>query len=215
MLRRQGAPVLAPLHLELLWASKQWGDSQATGRPRLSSGVSAPCCVRIRHPGAVSLQMFDPRRRGPDEGHASSAALRPCGPAPTCWHMDEAALAESMRELADGVRPWEKGAFTAVRRLQEAERNHGRVDEMSYQGHHVAVKRMPNWWVEDDPRAFQRKHRHQLERPWVDVGIVAELQRAHYPYTCELIGIFRDDHCTYVVSSLASHGDMFMWAEKA
>ncbi|CAK0801007.1 unnamed protein product, partial [Prorocentrum cordatum] len=68
-----------------------------------------------------------------------------CGPAPTCWHMDEAALAESMRELADGVRPWEKGAFTAVRRLQEAERNHGRVDEMSYQGHHVAVKRMPNW----------------------------------------------------------------------
>ncbi|CAK0801001.1 unnamed protein product, partial [Prorocentrum cordatum] len=138
-----------------------------------------------------------------------------CGPAPTCWHMDEAALAESMRELADGVRPWEKGAFTAVRRLQEAERNHGRVDEMSYQGHHVAVKRMPNWWVEDDPRAFQRKHRHQLERPWVDVGIVAELQRAHYPYTCELIGIFRDDHCTYVVSSLASHGDMFMWAEKA
>ncbi|CAK0801003.1 unnamed protein product, partial [Prorocentrum cordatum] len=166
--------------------------------------------------------------REPPPVRCSLALIRECGvfrvlapwlgaggPAPTCWHMDEAALAESMRELADGVRPWEKGAFTAVRRLQEAERNHGRVDEMSYQGHHVAVKRMPNWWVEDDPRAFQRKHRHQLERPWVDVGIVAELQRAHYPYTCELIGIFRDDHCTYVVSSLASHGDMFMWAEKA
>jgi serine/threonine protein kinase len=129
--------------------------------------------------------------------------------------MNEAALAESMRELADGVRPWERGSFTAVRRLQEASRNHGRVDEMSYQGHHVAVKRMPNWWVQDDQRAFRRNHQHQLERPWVDLGIVAELQRAHYPYTCELIGIFRDDSCTYVVSSLASHGDMFSWAEKA
>mmetsp|Transcript_59838 Transcript_59838/g.167013 ORF Transcript_59838/g.167013 Transcript_59838/m.167013 type:complete len:400 (-) Transcript_59838:35-1234(-) len=135
--------------------------------------------------------------------------------APACRHMNEAALAESMRELADGVRPWERGAFTAVRKLQEASRNHGRVDEMSYQGLHVAVKRMPNWWVQDDQCAFQRRHRHQLERPWVDLGILAELHRAQYPYACELIGIFRDDRCTYVVSSLASHGDLFLWAERA
>jgi len=79
----------------------------------------------------------------------------------------------------------------------------------------VAVKRMPNWWVQDDQCAFQRRHRHQLERPWVDLGILAELHRAQYPYACELIGIFRDDRCTYVVSSLASHGDLFLWAERA
>ncbi|CAK0801004.1 unnamed protein product, partial [Prorocentrum cordatum] len=102
-------------------------------------------------------------------------------------------------------------------RIPDAPRQHQRGGDVAFlKG--ARAQRCPHVqqrWVEDDPRAFQRKHRHQLERPWVDVGIVAELQRAHYPYTCELIGIFRDDHCTYVVSSLASHGDMFMWAEKA
>jgi serine/threonine protein kinase len=132
-----------------------------------------------------------------------------------CTPLSESVLRESMKELADGVRPVERGSFTMVRRLQSASRNHGRVDAMSYQGHHVAVKRMPNWWVQDDHAAFHKKYRFELERPWVDFGIVAELQRAHYPYTCEMIGIFRDDNCTYVVSSLATRGDLFAWAQTA
>jgi serine/threonine protein kinase len=45
----------------------------------------------------------------------------------------------------------------------------------------------------------------------VDVGILRRLNEIGYPYTVKLLGVFADGESTYVVSSLASEGDLFTW----
>jgi serine/threonine protein kinase len=120
-----------------------------------------------------------------------------------------------MSSLAVQVQPWKPGGFTMVRAIQGAPRNHGKVDEMRFEGKLVAVKRMPNWWVTESFENFESKYPKEVERPWHDLGIAAALRQRGFAHTCELLGIFRDNNLTYTVSELATHGDLFSWSIEA
>lgn len=125
-------------------------------------------------------------------------------------------LQESMEKVALNVRPWDPMDFKLERTLQDAIRNHGRVDLMRCRegDGKVAVKRMPNRWIRSGPVEFQEQYPSASERPWCDLGLVRQLNELKYPYVCELLGVFRDDDSTYVVTSLATDGDLFSWCDR-
>lgn len=126
-------------------------------------------------------------------------------------------LEESMIAAASEVKMWDGKTFTSVQRLQEAVRNHGFVDMMRSNeelgSRMVAVKRMPNSWVTAGPHEFRKQYPTTPERPWYDIGIVRELNNLRYAHVCELVGMYRDYEHTYVVTSLATQGDLFGWCE--
>mmetsp|Transcript_83854 Transcript_83854/g.211182 ORF Transcript_83854/g.211182 Transcript_83854/m.211182 type:complete len:389 (+) Transcript_83854:47-1213(+) len=113
-----------------------------------------------------------------------------------------------------GVRAWEPGRFFMVGKVQDAARNQGVVHQMYdvLQGERVAVKQMPNEWVCADHEISLFVHRHETERPWMDIGCSALLNLIGYPYACPLVGVYRDSESTFVVSKLASEGDLFSWS---
>eukprot|EP00929_Paragymnodinium_shiwhaense_P008672 TRINITY_DN112635_c0_g1_i1.p1 TRINITY_DN112635_c0_g1~~TRINITY_DN112635_c0_g1_i1.p1 ORF type:complete len:416 (+),score=114.40 TRINITY_DN112635_c0_g1_i1:182-1429(+) len=125
-------------------------------------------------------------------------------------------LDSTLTDLAQKVTTWKdgQGGFTLIKTMQEAVRNHGRVDLMEMpNGRKVAVKRMPTRWVRTGPREFKEQYPSASERPWYDFGLVHALNKKDFPYICELIGIFRDDANTFVVSGLATGGDLFGWCD--
>jgi len=138
--------------------------------------------------------------------------------------MDEASfltpdgLLDTMKQVAADVTEWTPTAFVLVRQLQEAIRNHGRVDLMrrkdSQGGQLVAVKRMPTRWVTAGPEEFSSRYPSASERPWFDIGLVRYLNRLRFPFVCDLFAIFSDSEATYVVTSLATEGDLFAWCER-
>lgn len=113
------------------------------------------------------------------------------------------------------VRPWEPGRFEMVRKLQDATRNRGQVHLMRdiSEDRLVAVKQMPNRWIRSCHSDFVIEHPAETEMPWQDVGCVQFLNSMGYPYACSLLGVYRDDQHTYVVTSFASEGDLFSWCE--
>eukprot|EP00929_Paragymnodinium_shiwhaense_P001843 TRINITY_DN102056_c0_g1_i1.p1 TRINITY_DN102056_c0_g1~~TRINITY_DN102056_c0_g1_i1.p1 ORF type:complete len:592 (+),score=82.61 TRINITY_DN102056_c0_g1_i1:106-1776(+) len=113
----------------------------------------------------------------------------------------------------DLVKPWEPRWYSFTKTLQDAPRNQGRVDMMKSLelGHLVAVKRMPNSWIQTDPHTFRRLHPKSSELPWLDIAIVDFLSQKDFPFVCRLMGVFHDNVYTYVVSELATEGDLFNW----
>jgi len=122
-------------------------------------------------------------------------------------------LANAMTAAACSVQPWIPGSFGVIKKLQDACGNFGHVDLMQSALHNkkVAVKQMPNKWVSSSAQEFEAQNPGAAERPWIDFGLLWELNRIHFPYTTELLGIFRDEERTYVVTSLATEGDLFSW----
>eukprot|EP00929_Paragymnodinium_shiwhaense_P102990 TRINITY_DN6625_c0_g1_i1.p1 TRINITY_DN6625_c0_g1~~TRINITY_DN6625_c0_g1_i1.p1 ORF type:complete len:401 (+),score=99.27 TRINITY_DN6625_c0_g1_i1:156-1358(+) len=119
-----------------------------------------------------------------------------------------------LKDLATKVGKWDGAGFGLVKTMQEAVRNHGRVDLMTASsGQQVAVKRMPTRWVRTGPKEFREQYPTASEKPWYDFGFVHSLNKLGFPYCCELIGIFRDDTNTFVATSLASEGDLFGWCD--
>jgi len=129
-----------------------------------------------------------------------------------------AQLTEVMDDVSRRVKDWEQGGFTLVKQLQEAVRNHGRVELMrspaSEGSKLVAVKRMPTKWVRNSPSEFAEYYPAASERPWYDIGIVRKLNLVGFPYACTLMGVFRDQDTTFVASSLATEGDLFGWCDR-
>lgn len=127
-------------------------------------------------------------------------------------------LRGAMGAQAKLVRPWRHGDFAFVRRLQPASRNNGYVDAMmpvgGRGGRAVAVKRMPAWWVCADPEEFESRHPSEAERPWVELGVLSQLQSRRYPYSCELWGVFLGSGIYSVVSDLATDGDLLEWCAR-
>lgn len=125
-------------------------------------------------------------------------------------------LSEAMDTVAKRVQPWEPGNFRMTKTLQEAVRNHGRVDLMTSlkEGRPVAVKRMPNKWVRTGPKEFNDTYATASEKPWADIAMVSMLNKQKCPFVCEHLGVFRDSEVTYVITSLATEGDLFGWCDR-
>lgn len=113
------------------------------------------------------------------------------------------------------VRPWDNGRFAMVRTIQVAPRNHGHVLEMCdiVNGQRLAMKHMPAAWVCQNQEDFTKTHPQETEKPWVDLGAVNYLTDVGYPYICSLMGVFRDSTSMYVMTELATEGDLFGWAK--
>jgi len=111
------------------------------------------------------------------------------------------------------VRAWNPDGFELIQKLQGAVRNQGEVLLMRDKASNaqVAVKRMPAAWVGSSHEEFRVWHPDESERPWQDIGCTRFLNNIGYPYACQLLGVFRNDQHTYVVSSFASEGDLHMW----
>jgi len=125
-------------------------------------------------------------------------------------------LDATLFDLASDVTDWGTGGqFTFVKTLQEAVRNHGRVDLMTTKDTNIqiAVKRMPTRWVRVGPKEFKEHYPTASERPWHDIGFVKSLNKRGFPHVCDLIGIFRDDANTFVAVALANQGDLFAWCD--
>mmetsp|Transcript_129197 Transcript_129197/g.288794 ORF Transcript_129197/g.288794 Transcript_129197/m.288794 type:complete len:452 (+) Transcript_129197:141-1496(+) len=116
---------------------------------------------------------------------------------------------------ANEVQAWDAGRFELVRKIQDATRNRGQVHLMRDSAHDtlVAVKQMPNRWIRTCHSEFVMEHPSETEMPWQDVGCIRFLHNAGYSHVCELLGVYRDDSSTYVVTSFATEGDLFSWCE--
>jgi len=113
------------------------------------------------------------------------------------------------------VSPWEPGRFEFIRKLQNANRNQGQVNLMNDVrcDEPVAVKQMPNSWIRRSHPDFVIAHPSEKEMPWQDIGCLQFLNSLDFPYACTLMGVYRDDAHTYVVTSFANEGDLFSWCE--
>ncbi|CAE7948948.1 SIK2 [Symbiodinium sp. KB8] len=171
-----------------------WGEQGPQERVRVQGG--------LLHPSGLSKSEF-----------CSAMAPGACG---VLEEISADDLSESMQTIASTMGPWKSGSFRFVKKLEEAARNHGRVDMMESEGknqHSVAVKRMPNSWIRSGPEEFADMHPHECENPWRNIGVLAELKKKGYSATCELLGVFCDEDHTYAVTTLATGGDMFSWCE--
>lgn len=123
----------------------------------------------------------------------------------------------SMDKVSEDAQPWDNGSFTLVHNLPDAIKNNSRVLLMKRceadGGHFVAVKRMPTEWVRRAPKEFKKHHPDTSENPWVDLGLIRQLNTLGYPYVCDLIGVFHDDVETYVVTSYCTGGELFGWCD--
>eukprot|EP00421_Protoceratium_reticulatum_P052560 CAMPEP_0168506524 /NCGR_PEP_ID=MMETSP0228-20121227/77418_1 /TAXON_ID=133427 /ORGANISM="Protoceratium reticulatum, Strain CCCM 535 (=CCMP 1889)" /LENGTH=358 /DNA_ID=CAMNT_0008523619 /DNA_START=204 /DNA_END=1280 /DNA_ORIENTATION=- len=111
------------------------------------------------------------------------------------------------------VRPWSADHFEMIGKVQDAVRNRGQVDVMrdNSSGSLVAVKRMPNEWVRHSHSDFVEQYPLETELPWQDIGCNQFLSSVQYPYGCRLLGVYRGDEYTAVVTELATEGDLFSW----
>jgi len=114
---------------------------------------------------------------------------------------------------ATEVQPVEPNRFKAVRQFADAERNRGKVHLMwdTVESKYVIAKVMPNWWVGSCHADFIKNHPDEIEFPWNDIGCMKFLNHRKVPLGVVLLGVYRDERNTEVVSSFATEGDLFMW----
>mmetsp|Transcript_2366 Transcript_2366/g.5009 ORF Transcript_2366/g.5009 Transcript_2366/m.5009 type:complete len:640 (-) Transcript_2366:53-1972(-) len=113
-----------------------------------------------------------------------------------------------------GVKLWCPSQYEVLHKLQDATRNQGTVCLMRdlSSGRLVATKVMPNCWVKESHGAFVAAHPTESEQPWQDVGCNQYLDEVGYPFSIGLLGVYRDEKNTHVVSRFAAGGDLFGWA---
>jgi len=143
-----------------------------------------------------------PRRRGDDL------------PEPVA-QITESDLDRAVDKVSKSVQPWLHGTFKFVKTLQAAPRNHGQVDLMQGAKGAVAVKGVPNWFLRLGQKEFAEAYPNEIEHPWRDIAVVRTLNALRFPYACDLLGVFRDLSTTYVVTSLATRGDLYAWSTRA
>jgi serine/threonine protein kinase len=151
-------------------------------------------------------------------------------PDDTSWtSSDIEPISEIDLELAENsneVRDWDPASFQMIKHLQKAYCNFGSVvmmrcladhqlQDKAGRGKFCAVKVMPNKWITSGPEEFKTKYPEVVEQPWKDIAMLKQLQARGCPYTCDLLGIFRDAKRTYVVTSLATKGDLLSWCDRA
>jgi len=197
------------------WESGDSKKSSSSTAPATVSAVTVPvwgstntCCARAQPPLlAAGLSSLESKRPSPD--------FCDCEDLPGKSQVTPQQLENTIKELADNISSFDDKNFSFVRPLQKAPRNKGRVDHMEmFHGSFasaVAVKGMPRSWMRRSHCEFRRSHPESTEQPWVDVGILKELNRRRYSYACKLLGIFESDDRLLVVTSLSEIGDLFSW----
>jgi len=133
-----------------------------------------------------------------------------------CQPMQQVDLDAAMKEVSSGVEPWDSTRIVLVKPLQDAARNHGQVQLMRDTANGdrlMAVKRMPSRWVRSGPKEFDEQYPTASEKPWHDLGYVQHLGSVHFPYVCDLHGIFRSEDETFVATSFCTEGDLFGWCD--
>jgi len=145
-------------------------------------------------------------------GHASTSCEDE-SEAQTVHGAEVPEMTQKHMEAECRIEKWNPSAYSQGKLLQEACRNQGTVNLMHSfeQGCQVAVKCMPTNWTKTSAKEFTKTNANSSEKPWVDLAILRHLNRHGYPYVCKLYGVFTDNKTTYVVSSLASQGDLFSW----
>lgn len=128
-------------------------------------------------------------------------------------------LKSSMDDLAESAEPWSKEMFGVVRILQEAPRNHGNVSEVQVlvgasACKRAAVKKVPREFMKSSPDEFRKMRPTESEQPWMDLGLIKELNSLQCPFVCELMGLFSDGMYFYIVQELGTEGDLFTWSSK-
>lgn len=133
------------------------------------------------------------------------------------WVEQEMAELTECIENASWGEIWMPEKFKFVQKLQNAGRNYGSVDLMQSlsEGSYVAVKRMPRAWTGSGFHAKDlccdptRKRSEDADNLWLDVGLTKYLQTKGAPFVCELHDVFFSPTETFVVSQLATEGDLF------
>lgn len=111
------------------------------------------------------------------------------------------------------VQPLDRNRFVTVKLVAHADRNRGKVFLMwdTAQYAYVIGKVMPNWWLGSSHSEFLANRPFETELPWQDIAFTKFLTCVGYPYACTLLGVYRDDDYTQVVTAYATEGDLFMW----
>mmetsp|Transcript_60423 Transcript_60423/g.118933 ORF Transcript_60423/g.118933 Transcript_60423/m.118933 type:complete len:383 (+) Transcript_60423:71-1219(+) len=126
-------------------------------------------------------------------------------------------LDETLVQIGKKIITWDSTRIVLVKQLQEAARNHGRVELMkdTTTNTPMAVKRMPTRWVRTSPQDFEKEYPSASEQPWYDIAYVKRLATVGFPYVCEFYGMFRSDSETFVASQFCSEGDLFGWCDNS
>jgi len=171
-------------------------DFSSEKKPSANSATSTTVSESEPRP---SLQMNGPGRIVTDEEETADEGIKRC-----------------MEKASKSLEKLQPGQLELVKTLQEAVRNHGRVDLIKEikTGKFMAVKRMPTSWVRGSQDEFLKAHPNSSELPWFDVGLVNYLESRGFPYLCESKGMFKDESHTYVAANFASGGDLFAWCDR-
>mmetsp|Transcript_57980 Transcript_57980/g.149221 ORF Transcript_57980/g.149221 Transcript_57980/m.149221 type:complete len:497 (+) Transcript_57980:117-1607(+) len=207
--------------------------SMATLRQNPSCSRRRRPMFRTPSPASCSSSSSSSRCRKPQRGEHTS---RPTGPrqqpipVATCARpavrqgnknvarMTEATKAPDALHSAfdtSEIKPMDPNRFELLGKVEDAVRNRGKVLLMRDKNADklVAVKRMPNEWVRGSHSDFVEAYPSETELPWQDIGCNRFLNDVGYQYSCNLLGVFRDETHTDVVTDLASEGDLFRWCE--
>lgn len=142
------------------------------------------------------------------EFHSSPYSPLPSTRAST---MEEGSIEQHIEEVAH-TREWDSGSFRFIKTIQEAPRNRGVVEQAEMRGYGlVAVKRMPISWTSFGDIHFRRKHTNETENPWIDAGVLKYLGQLGFSFVPKHLGMFSSASETFMVSSLATEGDLIGW----
>jgi hypothetical protein len=150
-----------------------------------------------------------------DGGKWSKQTTASTAPTDEDWHPNSHAPEHLHSAFnPDWVSPWEPARYEWVRKLENAISNQGIVGLMRevHTGGLVVVKEMPNSWIQTSHDEFNKCHPSAQEQPWQDIGCSYFLDSIGYPHSVGLIGVYRSEEHTHILSHLASEGDLFGWA---
>jgi serine/threonine protein kinase len=125
---------------------------------------------------------------------------------------------DKLKDRMGSMRPWDKQKWKVERTLSAACGNYGRVDVVSRRNHEkserFAVKSVPLRWLRKGAAEFKEKHPETTENPWQDISIMKHLNAKAFPYAVDFMGVYSDSEKAYIMTSLATEGDLFHWSQQ-
>lgn len=128
------------------------------------------------------------------------------------------AAIDKIREKVGSMRPWDKQKWKVERTLSAACGNFGKVEVVSRRNsekpERFAVKSVPLRWLRKGHAEFKARHPQLSENPWQDISIMKHLNAKSFQYAVDFIGVYADEQKAYIMTSLATEGDLFHWSQQ-